>query len=157
VLCAGVCPFGGPERPAAPLIEALERVGLVRGRTLMLDTGGGAHFGRQEAVGGPKLVLRRPDLIPALSGDVAGAPAAKNATHSIPIVLMAVPDVVEHGLVNSLARPGGNVSGTSIPSYDLMIKQLQVLKEINPRLKSIVVVEGDLNRGEHQTVERLRG
>src|SRR5262249_32338883 len=82
---------------------------------------------------------------------------AKDATHSIPIVLMAVPDAVEHGLVNSLARPGGNVSGTSIPLHNLTIKQLQVLKEINPRLKSIVVVQGTLNRGERETVERLRG
>jgi putative ABC transport system substrate-binding protein len=156
VLCAGTCPFGGPDAPLAPLIEALERVGLVRGRTLMLDIGGIANSDDQMTAEAQKLVSRGPDLILVWPGNVAAARAAKDATHSIPIVLMAVPDVVEHGLVNSLARPGGNVSGTSIPSYDLTIKQLQVLKEINPRLKSIVVVQGDLNRGERQTVERLR-
>ena len=70
---------------------------------------------------------------------------------------MAVLDVVEHGLVDSLARPGGNISGTSIPLYDLTVKQLQVLKEISPRLKRVIFVHGDLDRGTLQTVNRLRG
>jgi putative ABC transport system substrate-binding protein len=157
VLCAGLCPFGGPEASARPIFEALERVGLVRGRTLVLDIGGVVTSDDQMNVEAQRLVSRRPDLILVWTGNVAAARAAKDATHTIPIVLMAVPDVVEHGLVNSLARPGGNISGTSIPTYDLTIKQLQVLKEINPRLKSIVVVQGDLTRGERQTVERLRG
>ena len=157
VLCAGICPFGGPEGSSRPIIEALERVGLVRGRTLVLDTGGVATSDDQMTVEAQKLVSRGPDLILVWTGNVAAARAAKDATHTIPIVLMAVPDVVEHGLVNSLARPGGNITGTSIPSYDLTIKQLQVLKEINPRFKGIVVVQGDLTRGERQTVERVRG
>jgi hypothetical protein len=49
--------------------------------------------------------------------------------------------VVEHGLVNSLARPGGNVSGTSIPLHDLTMKQLQVLKVRIP-----VIVIGQIAR-----------
>ena len=157
VLCAGDCGFGVHRAATAPIVEALERVGLVGGRTLTLDMGGVVNSDDQTTVAAQKLVSRGPDLILVWTGNVAAARAAKDATHSIPIVLMAVPDVVEHGLVNSLARPGGNVTGTSIPSLDLTIKQLQVLKEINPRLQSIVVVQGDLHRGERQTVERLRG
>jgi ABC-type uncharacterized transport system substrate-binding protein len=157
VLCAGQCSFGGPEGSLAPFFEALERVDLIRGRTLILDIGRVANSDDQMTVEAQKLVSRSPDFILVWAGNVAAARAAKDATRSIPIVLMAVPDVVEHGLVNSLARPGGNVTGTSIPTYDLTIKQLQVLKEINPRLKSIVVVHGDLNRAERQTVEQLRG
>ena len=157
VLCAGSCPFGGPEGSIRPLFDALERVGLVRGRTLVLDIGGVVTSEDQIAVEAQKLVSRRPDLVLVWTGSVAAARAAKDATHTIPIVLMAVPDVVEHGLVDSLARPGGNISGTNIPVYDLTIKQLQVLKEINPRLKGIVVVQGNLDRGERQMVDRLRG
>ena len=70
---------------------------------------------------------------------------------------MAVPDAVERGLVDSLRRPEGNITGTSVPLFDLTIKQLQVLKEINPRLKRIIVVQGDLDPGERKTVDRLRG
>jgi putative ABC transport system substrate-binding protein len=157
VLCAGTCPFGGPEASLAPFFEAMERVGLVRGRTLLLDIGGVVNSDDQMASEARKLVSRGPDLVLVWTGNVAAARAAKDATHSIPIVLMSVPDVVEHGLVNSLSRPGGNITGTSIPLHDLTVKQLEVPKEINPRLKSIVVVQGDPNSGERQTVERLRG
>ena len=156
VLCAGFCPFGGPEGSYRPLIDALEGVGLVQGRTLAWDIGGVVNSEDQIAVEARNLVSRRPDLILVWTGNVAAARAAREATRTIPIVLMAVPDVVEHGLVESLGRPGGNITGTSIPMYDLTIKQLQVLKEISPRLKGIVVVQGDLERGERQTVARLR-
>ena len=157
VLCAGFCPFGGPEGSYRALSGALERVGLVQGRTLVWDIGGVVNSEDQIALEARKLVSRRPDLILIWPGNVVAARAAKDATPTIPVVLMAVPDAVEHGLVNTLARPGGNISGTSVPMYDLIVKQLQVLKEINPRLKTIVVVQGDLDQGERQTVDRLRG
>jgi ABC transporter substrate binding protein len=157
VLCAGVCPFPVPPGPSRPLIRALERVGLVQGRTLTWDFGGVINSEDRLAVEARNLVARRPDLILVWPGNTAAARAARDATRTIPIVLMAVPDVVEHGLVESLARPGGNICGTSVPSYDLMVKQLQVLKEIDPRLRRLVVVQGDLDRGERETVNRLRG
>jgi putative ABC transport system substrate-binding protein len=103
-----------------------------------------------------KLVSRRPDLILIWAGNVAAAQAAKAATETIPIVLMAIPDVVEQGLVASLSHPGGNITGTSVPMYDLTIKQVEVLKEINPRLKRIVAVRGALDRVERKTMDRLR-
>jgi putative tryptophan/tyrosine transport system substrate-binding protein len=163
VLCAGGCPFsastprvdlGGLDRP---LIDALERVGLVQGRSLVWDIGGVVASENQINTEAVKLVSRRPDLILVWANNVAAARAAKDATHTIPIVLMAVPDAVEHGLVASLARPGGNITGTSVPLYDLTIKQLEVLKEINPRLKRIVVVHGELDRPDRQMMDRLRG
>lgn len=156
VLCVGSCPFGGAGAAYRPLADALGRVGLVQGRSLVLDIGGIVASEDQINAEAAKLVSRRPDLILVWTGSVAAARAAKDATRTIPIVLMAVPDVVEHGLVDSLARPGGNITGTSIPSYDLTIKQLQLLKEINPRLNGIVVVHGDLNRGDRHMVDRLR-
>jgi len=155
VLCGGGCPFGGPAAEYQPLIDALERVGLVQGRSLVWDLGGIVPENQinAEAV---KLVSRRPDLILVWAGNVAAAQAAKAATETIPIVLMAVPDVVEHGLVASLSRPGGNITGTSVPMYDLTIKQVEVLKEISPRLKGIVAVHGALDRAERETIDRLR-
>jgi ABC-type uncharacterized transport system substrate-binding protein len=87
----------------------------VRGRTLVLDIGSVVPSEDQLVGEAQKLVSRRPDLILVWTGSVAAARAAKDVTQTIPIVLMAVPDVVEHGLVDSLARPGGNITGTSIP------------------------------------------
>ena len=157
VLCSGVCPFGGPVGSYRSLTEALARVGLVQGRTLAWDVGGVTNTEDQVVVEAPKLAARRPDLILVWPGNVTAARAAKVATSTIPIVLMAVPDAVQNGLVGSLGRPGGNVSGTSVPTRDLTVKQVQILKEISPRLKAIVVVQGDLDRGDRETVEHLRG
>jgi putative ABC transport system substrate-binding protein len=156
VLCAGFCPFGGPERSYQPRNDALAGVGLVQGRTLVWDIGGVINSEDQVAIEAQKLVSRNPTLILVWPGNVAAARAAKDATRSIPILLMAVPDVVEHGLVDSLGRPGGNITGISVPMDDLLIKQMQVLKEISTRLKGIVVVQGDLDRSERQTMDRLR-
>ena len=157
MLCAGFCPFPVPEGTSRPLINALERVGLIQGRSLVWDIGGVVFSEDQIVVEAQRLVARRPDLILVWPGNVAAARAAKDATRTIPIVLMAVPDAVENGLVDSLGHPGGNISGISVPLFDLTMKQLQVLTEINPRLKGIIVVHGDLDRGQRQTVDRLRG
>ena len=158
MLCAGTCPFGaGAIGRPQPLVDALQRIDLVEGRSLVWDIGGVMASEDRIDVEASKLVSRRPDLILVWPGNVAAARAAKAATQTIPIVLMAVPDVLEHELVTSLRRPGGNITGTSVPTYDLTVKQLEVLKEINPRLKGIVVVHDEIDRADRQFMDRLRG
>jgi putative ABC transport system substrate-binding protein len=157
VLCAGMCPFAGPVESYRPLTDALARIGLVEGRTLKWDFGGVVTSEDQLTVEARKLVARQPTFILVWPGNVIAALAVKEATRTIPIVLMAALDVVEHGLVASLARPGANITGMSVPMYDLIVKQLQVLKEINPRLHGVIVVHGDLDRGDRQNLDRLRG
>ena len=67
--------------------------------------------------------------------------AAKNATKTIPIVMMgAAPDPVEAGLVESLARPGGNVTGFTNLNRELGGKRLELLKEAVPKLASVAVL-----------------
>jgi len=66
--------------------------------------------------------------------------AAKRATTTIPIVMVNTPDPVELGLVASLARPGGNVTGTTSLSVDVSLKQLEILKEAVPSASRIAVV-----------------
>jgi putative ABC transport system substrate-binding protein len=63
--------------------------------------------------------------------------AAKQATKTIPIVMAVTPDPVAAGLVDSLARPGGNVTGLSSTSFDLADKRLELLKEIIPKLSRV--------------------
>ena len=74
---------------------------------------------------------------------VAGAPAAmaaKSATTTIPIVMANVGDPVGAGLVASLARPGGNVTGFSSLSPDLNTKRLEVLKDAVPKLARVGIL-----------------
>ncbi len=156
VLCFGACFFGATEAER-PLLDALERVGLVQGRTLTWDVGAITNAEDQIAVGARQLVSRHPDLILVWPGSVTVARAAKEATRTIPIVLMAASDAVEHGLVDSLRRPGGNITGTTVPLFDLTMKQIQILKEIIPRLKGVIGAHGELDPSERKTVDRLRG
>jgi len=66
--------------------------------------------------------------------------AAKNATASIPIVMVNTPDPVQLGLVASLGRPGGNITGTTSLSADLSVKQLELLKEALPQATHVAVL-----------------
>jgi putative tryptophan/tyrosine transport system substrate-binding protein len=85
------------------------------------------------------LVGRKVDLIVA-SGGNPSARAAKNATSTIPIVFTAVGDPVEDGLITSLARPGGNITGSSIMAIELIPKRLELLSELVPRARVIALL-----------------
>jgi putative tryptophan/tyrosine transport system substrate-binding protein len=85
------------------------------------------------------LVSRRMDLIITASG-TPGALAAKNTTSTIPIVFVFVGDPVGVGLVASLARPGGNVTGFSSITIDLMSKLFDLLSELVPQARTIGIL-----------------
>jgi hypothetical protein len=127
----GVLLFGTPDTDAFPAIRrGLDALGYVEGRNIL--------FEHRYAEGRPErlpdlasdLVRSKPDLIIAAGGDVA--PFAKRATGTIPIVMITSADPVQGGLVASLARPGGNVTGVTFVSSDLAGKRLQFLKETAP-------------------------
>jgi putative ABC transport system substrate-binding protein len=67
---------------------------------------------------------------------MAAALAAKNATPTVPIVMAGVIDPVDSGLVGSLARPGGNITGMSLMSVDLIGKRVGLLKDLVPQLRA---------------------
>ena len=87
---------------------------------------------------------------------VAGGPphalAAKQATAVIPIVFLAVPDPVGNGLIASLARPGGNLTGLSNVQHDLVGKRLEQLNQVVPRVRKVAVLRHPTERKE----DRLR-
>jgi putative tryptophan/tyrosine transport system substrate-binding protein len=70
----------------------------------------------------------------------AGAEAAKNVTRTVPIVMLRGTDPVEGGVVASLARPGGNITGLASPSSEFTGKQLQLLQEVVPNLSHVAVL-----------------
>jgi putative ABC transport system substrate-binding protein len=86
-----------------------------------------------------ELVRLKVDLIIASAGTQV-ATAAKNATETIPIVMIFVRDPVGTGLIASLARPGGNVTGTTAVSSLLGGKRLELLKETLPKLARVAVL-----------------
>jgi putative ABC transport system substrate-binding protein len=93
----------------------------------------------------------------------SSALAAKNATRTIPIVFVNVPDPVAQGLVASLAKPGGNITGTSTLTTELMGKQMALLKEAIPKVSRVGVLwnpltlEGPAQITEAQTAAKSLG
>ena len=84
------------------------------------------------------LVKLKVDLI--LTAGTPGAFAAKRATQTIPIVMAVTGDAVATGLVSSLARPGGNLTGLTTMVPDLEGKRLEILREVLPKLMTVVVL-----------------
>src|SRR5205823_2427416 len=84
------------------------------------------------------LVVRGVNLIVA-SGGTPAALAAKGATSVVPVVFIT-DDPVERGLVASLARPGGNLTGVSLLGVELMAKRLELLADLVPQLRSIALL-----------------
>jgi ABC-type uncharacterized transport system substrate-binding protein len=89
------------------------------------------------------LVRLKVDVIVAQSG--AATRAAQQATRTIPIVMSMVSDPVGIGLVPSLERPGGNITGTSVMSPDLVGKQLEMLKEMVPKVSRVALLRNPAN------------
>jgi len=92
------------------------------------------------------LVGRKVDVIAALGG-TASARAAKSATSEIPIVFVVGDDPVKLGLVTSLARPGGNLTGFSIITSELMSKRLELLFDLAPQAGVIALLVNPNNTG----------
>jgi len=120
------------------LTKAFRDLGYVEGKNIELDHRFPAEQPELFRILAQELVDSKVDMIIAVTG--LGAKAAKQATGSIPIVLVADPDPVGNGLVESLAHPGGNVTGLSLMASDLSGKRLALLKEVIPKLGRIAVV-----------------
>jgi putative tryptophan/tyrosine transport system substrate-binding protein len=86
-----------------------------------------------------ELIRLKVDLI-VVGGGTPGARAAKRATSTIPIVLPAVGDPVASGLVSSLARPGGNVTGLSMLNTEISAKRVELLREVLPKVERVAVL-----------------
>jgi putative ABC transport system substrate-binding protein len=143
------CVFSSTPTLAKHYIEAFRQgfgeLGYVEGQTIVLELRWAE--GRSERA--PQLVAElvglKVDVLVALSGPTALV--AKNATQTIPIVMLA-PDPVGLGLVGSLSRPGGNVTGLSYYYEAITAKKLELLKELVPGLARVGVLRNPLNPGD---------
>src|SRR5262245_61903642 len=125
---------GSPD-PNAHLVTAfrkgLAETGYVEGRNVVIEF----RWAHNESDRLPELaadLVRRPVAVIATPGSTTAAVAAKSATRTIPIVFSAGGDPVQIGLVTSLNRPGGNVTGVSSMSGELGSKRLGLLQELIP-------------------------
>jgi putative ABC transport system substrate-binding protein len=119
--------------------QALRARGLVEGENLRIEWRWAEGQLERLPVFAQDLVQRQVDLIIAPQTD--SALAAKRATATIPIVFLFADDPVADGLVASLARPGGNVTGlTYTPGLELATKQLEFLKEYVPQVSRVAVL-----------------
>jgi putative ABC transport system substrate-binding protein len=123
---------------ADAFVQGLRQFGWIEGRTIAIEYRWAE--GRPDRTGefAAEFVRRKVNVI--VSGGTEGALAAKQATQAIPIVFAVAGDPVGTGLVTSLARPGGNVTGLSNFSIDLAAKRLELLREVMPELKRLAVL-----------------
>ena len=134
---------GGAADPAARYLAAfrkgLSETGFAEGRNVQVEY----HWmeGRYDHI--PTVIadlVRRQVAVIATPGSTEGALAAKTATSTIPIVFGAAVDPVELGLVVSLARPGGNATGTNFFAFEVVSKEFELLHELVPKASRIAVL-----------------
>jgi ABC-type uncharacterized transport system substrate-binding protein len=139
----GAGPEGSFRRPA--LWRELNKLGYIEGKNIGSEIRNADNKPERLAPLAEELVRLKVDVI--YTGGLNAARAAKDATRTIPIVFNNVNDPVTDGLVNSLARPGGNITGFSIISGVLAGKRLELLKETVPRLSRVAVLWNRRNPG----------
>jgi putative tryptophan/tyrosine transport system substrate-binding protein len=153
----------GPFAPfVAALHQGLSETGYVEGQNLAIEyRWAEGAYDRLPALAAD-LVGRKVDVI-VTQGGTAVALAAKRATSTVPIVFGVGPDPVELGLVASLARPGGNLTGVSGMNTELMPKRFELLSELVPQVKVIALLVNPKNPnaeriiGDVQEAARAKG
>src|SRR5215475_14634162 len=118
--------------------DGLKQLGWTNGQNVRIDIRWGAGDADRMRRNAEELVGLAPDVILA-TGAAAVAPLLK-ATRTVPIVFTNVVDPVGAGFIDSLARPGGNVTGFVSSEYGLSVKWLELLKEIAPRVTRVAVI-----------------
>ena len=138
-----VAGIGNPNTPGLQVEafrQGLRELGYVEGKNILVEY----RYVEAKVDRIPTLVaeLMQLKIDVFLSGHPVAIRAAKDATKSIPIVIVALGDPVAEGLIDSLARPGGNITGVSRLTRDLRGKRLELLKEVVPRISRVGVLCG---------------
>jgi putative ABC transport system substrate-binding protein len=122
----------------AALVQRLRELGWIEGRTVAIEYRWAQARQDRVAEIASEFVSMKVDVI--VTSGVSIITVLKQATSTIPIVFVAAADPVGYGLVASLARPGGNVTGLSNQSSDLTAKRIELLREATPRLSQMGVM-----------------
>jgi len=118
--------------------EGLQKLGYTEGQNIRIEYRWAEGDLSRLPELASELVRLQVDVI--LAGGTAGASAARNATREIPIVMAGAGDPVEAGLVTTLARPGGNLTGFAAAAPESASKRLELLKEAVPKIHRVAVI-----------------
>jgi putative ABC transport system substrate-binding protein len=129
--------------------QGLRELGYLEGQNIIVEVR--YAEGRIERLDGLAGDLVRLKVDVLVVGGVPGAVAAQAATRTVPIVVATAADIVGAGLVKSLARPGGNLTGTSSLNTELSGKRIELLKELLPRLSRAAALWNGANPGAVRT------
>jgi putative ABC transport system substrate-binding protein len=147
-----------PERPPAGLIEAfrqgLREFGYVEGQNIALEMRDAEGDSQQLTALANELVELKVDVI--LAVNTPAVQAAKKATATVPIIMTRLADPVKSGIVPSLSRPGGNITGLSFMSDELGGKRLALLKEVLPGLSRVAALWYGGNTGATISVDAMK-
>ena len=141
-----------PSGTRAAFLRAMEKLGYVHGKNLIIEYRSGE--GNVELL--PEAIADLVELKPAVifAPGTPAALAAKQATRTIPIVMFAS-DPVVNGIVASLAKPGGNVTGVSGLQIKLNVKRLEILKEVLPRASRVAVLWSQAHPAHTQELKEI--
>ena len=127
----------------AAFLEALQQLGWGEGRNVRVDTRWGENDVELDRRYATELLAFAPDVI--LASSTLSVAALRRVTRTLPIVFAGVSDPIGAGFADTLARPGGNVTGFMIFEYSLSGKWLELLKEIAPQLMRAAVLRDAAN------------
>jgi putative ABC transport system substrate-binding protein len=151
---------GASPGPYAPYVAAfrlgLSDTGYVEGQNLAIEYRWAEGHGDRLSALAADLVSHKVDLIVASGGGAPAALAAKRASSTIPIVFTSGGDPVASGLVASLARPGGNLTGVSILAAELTPKRLELLSDLVPRVGVIALLVHPNNPSTESVVREMQ-
>ena len=127
------------------LRQGLQELGYVEGRTAIIEWRWWEGKPERLRDAAAEMVRLNPDVI--VVGGSEATKALKEATRTIPIVFMGPSYPVEEGLVQSFARPGGNITGVTVAQSDTVTKLLQLLRDVVPALTDVCVIWSPVNPG----------
>jgi putative ABC transport system substrate-binding protein len=133
--------------------RGLRELGYIEGKNIVIEWRSTDGKRDRDPVLAAELVELKVDII--VSAGTGTTVAAKEATATIPIVMAQDSDPVGNGFVASLARPGGNITGLSSLTSDLVGKRLELLKEIVPKLSRVAIFGTSFNRGNARELRAL--
>jgi len=123
--------------------QRLQQLGWTEGGNVRIDTRWGADDVERERKYAAELVALEPDIV--LASGTLSVTALQHVSSALPIVFVGVTDPVGAGFVDSLARPGGNITGFMIYEYNLSGKWLELLKQIAPSITRVAVIRNPEN------------